>query len=110
MHHLAVVAVVPGSELAGGLMDVVLRELWKRMCYWRVYSVKANFQSTVPHTQTILGPTATGPETRKTRPLLPLLTGRYKRFALVKSKEAACCDAERKSLSDDTALTQLSAL
>ena len=29
MHHLAVVAVVPGSELAGGLMDVVLRELWK---------------------------------------------------------------------------------
>ena len=29
MHHLAVIAVVPGSELAGGLMDVVLRELWK---------------------------------------------------------------------------------
>jgi len=29
MHHLAVLAVVPGSELAGGLMDVVLRELWK---------------------------------------------------------------------------------
>ena len=29
MHHLqAVVAVVPGSELAGGLMDVVLQELW----------------------------------------------------------------------------------
>ena len=29
MHHLAVVAVVPGSVvLSGGLLDVVLRELW----------------------------------------------------------------------------------
>ena len=45
MHHLAIVAVVLGVELAGGLSDVVRRELWKLVCYWRVHSVKADFQS-----------------------------------------------------------------
>ena len=29
MHHLAVVAVSLGVVLSGGLLDVVLRELWK---------------------------------------------------------------------------------
>ena len=45
-------------ELAGGLSDVLLRELWKLVCYWRVHSVKADFQSTVPHKNKTRGPTA----------------------------------------------------
>ena len=59
MHHLAIVAVVLGVELAGGLSDVVLRGLCKLVCYWRVHSVKADFQSTVPHKNKTRGPTAT---------------------------------------------------
>ena len=41
-----------GVVLSGGLSDVVLRELWKLVCYWRVHSVKADCQSTVPHKET----------------------------------------------------------
>ena len=51
-----------GVELAGrsgGLSDVVLRELWKLVYYWRAHSVKADFQSTVPHKNKTRGPTAT---------------------------------------------------
>eukprot|EP00964_Phaeocystis_antarctica_P002579 scaffold1346_cov35-Phaeocystis_antarctica.AAC.1 len=48
-----------GVELAGGLSDALLRELWRIVCYWRVHSVKADFQSTVPHKNKTRGPTAT---------------------------------------------------
>ena len=48
-----------GVELAGGLSDVLLRELWKLACYWRVHGVKADFQSTAPHKNKTHGPTAT---------------------------------------------------
>eukprot|EP00964_Phaeocystis_antarctica_P074728 scaffold46019_cov54-Phaeocystis_antarctica.AAC.2 len=73
MHHLAVVAVVPGSGAgrwsvgcaAAGVVVVEFSfvntdgSLWKLACYWRVHSVKADFQSTVPHKNKTRGPTAT---------------------------------------------------
>ena len=39
MHHLAVVAVVPGSELAGGLMDVVLQDCRREERVQKAFSV-----------------------------------------------------------------------